>query len=94
LLLGAFKHFLAHKRDRAQALKRGGAVRWVSAPRGRAEESDAATTAVDARTPDRVYDERWGAALLERVLGRWRHTSGCEPLDDLAVPQRFYRLGE
>jgi hypothetical protein len=30
---------------------------------------------VDLRTPDRVYDERWAAALLEGVLGRLRQES-------------------
>ncbi len=27
---------------------------------------------IDLRTPDRAYDERWAAALLERVLARLR----------------------
>jgi RNA polymerase sigma-70 factor (ECF subfamily) len=70
-LLGAFKHFLAHERDRAQALKRGGGVYWVRVDPG-TDGSDSAGAPVELRTPDRVYDERWAAALLERVLGRLR----------------------
>jgi DNA-directed RNA polymerase specialized sigma24 family protein len=70
-LLGAFKHFLAHERDRVQALKRGGGVRWVRMDPA-SGGSESACAPVDLRTPDRVYDERWAAALLERVLGRLR----------------------
>jgi len=70
-LLGAFKHFLAHERDHVQALKRGGGVHWVSMDPG-TDGSQSAGAPVDLRTPDRAYDERWAAALLERVLGRLR----------------------
>jgi RNA polymerase sigma factor (sigma-70 family) len=70
-LLGAFKHFLAHDRDRVQALKRGGGVHWVCVDPG-SDGAKSASSPVDLRTPDRVYDERWAAALLERVLGRLR----------------------
>jgi RNA polymerase sigma-70 factor (ECF subfamily) len=70
-LIGAFKHFLAHERDRNEALKRGGGVQWVqldAAP----DESDYAHAPADTRTPDRAYEERWAAALLQRVLARLR----------------------
>ena len=70
-LLGAFKHFLAHERDRGQALKRGGEVHWVRTDPGTDGPGSAGAPA-DLHTPDRVYDERWAAALLERVLGRLR----------------------
>jgi RNA polymerase sigma factor (sigma-70 family) len=70
-LLGAFKHFLAHERDRVQALKRGGGVQWVRLDPG-TEGSGSSGALADSRTPDRAYDERWAAALLERVLGRLR----------------------
>jgi len=70
-LLGAFKPFLAHDRDRVEALKRGGGVQWVRLDPG-TEGSGSSGTIADSRAPDRVYDERWAAALLERVLGRLR----------------------
>ncbi len=70
-LLGAFKHFLAHEHDHAQALKRGGGVLWVHADPG-TDGAESAGLPVEVRTPDRAYDERWAAALLERVLGRLR----------------------
>jgi RNA polymerase sigma-70 factor (ECF subfamily) len=70
-LLGAFKHFLAHERDRAQALKRGGGVHWIRLDPA-TDGSVSAGAPSDVHSPDRVYDERWAAALLERVLGRLR----------------------
>ena len=70
-LLGAFKHFLAHERDRARTLKRGGAAQWVSIDPA-TDSPDNARIPLDPRTPDRAFDERWAAALLERVLTRLR----------------------
>jgi RNA polymerase sigma factor (sigma-70 family) len=70
-LLGAFKHFRAHERDRARTLKRGGAAKWVSIDPA-TDNPDNARTPLDPRTPDRAFEERWAAALLERVLTRLR----------------------
>jgi RNA polymerase sigma-70 factor (ECF subfamily) len=69
--LGAFKHFLAHERDRGQALKRGGGLHWVQLDPG-TDQGDSTGVPLELRTPDRAYDERWAAALLERVLSRLR----------------------
>jgi RNA polymerase sigma-70 factor (ECF subfamily) len=70
-LLGAFKHFLADDHDRAQARKRGGGLQRVSIDSG-TDGAEQVSTSVDLRTPDHAYDERWAAALLERVLARLR----------------------
>jgi RNA polymerase sigma-70 factor (ECF subfamily) len=91
-LLGAFKHFLAHERDRVQALKRGGGVHWVRADPG-TDGSDSATP-VDLRTPDRVYDERWAAALLERVLGRLRQEFTASGRAELFDPFKDFLVGQ
>ena len=71
-LLAAFKHFLAHERDRARALKRGGGQELLPLDFA-AEDSQCFTPEpADSRTPERAYDERWAASLLERVLARLR----------------------
>ncbi len=70
-LLAAFKHFLAHERDRAAALKRGGGIEFLPLDFN-PEESRFAIDPADSRTPDRAFEQRWAAALLEKVLGRLR----------------------
>lgn len=70
-LLGAFKHFLAHERDRQNALKRGGGVEWVPLDFS-AEEAALAGQSETGDRPDSAYDRRWVAALLEQVLVRLR----------------------
>ena len=70
-LLAAFKHFLAHERDRARAFKRGGGQELLPLDVA-AEESGFVFEAADLRTPEHAFEERWAAALLEKVLGRLR----------------------
>jgi len=91
-LLGAFKHFLAHERDRAQALKRGGGVRWVQVDPA-TDGPDGSNAPADSRTPDRVYDERWAAALLERVLNRLRQEFAQSGRAELFDPFKDFLVG-
>jgi RNA polymerase sigma-70 factor (ECF subfamily) len=92
-LLGAFKHFLAHERDRAQALKRGGGTRWVPLDID-TEESGTANLPADHRTPDRAYEERWAASLLEKVLGRLRQEFALAGRLELFDPFKGFLIGE
>jgi RNA polymerase sigma factor (sigma-70 family) len=69
-LLVSLRHFLSHERERARALKRGGATLTISldtastpALRGRA---------VDDLTPEQVFERQWALTVLERALGRLR----------------------
>lgn len=71
-LLGAFKHFLSHSRDRAKAAKRGGGTPLLSLDLVEAE-GQTANAAVDERTPERIYEERYALTLLDRTLARLRH---------------------
>lgn len=64
-LLGAVKHFLAHQREAAQRMKRGGGVDAASL------DDDEAREVADPRlpTPDAAFDRQWALTLLSRALG-------------------------
>jgi RNA polymerase sigma factor (sigma-70 family) len=66
-LLAALNHFLTNEWDKANRQKRGGQVRRVSFDRAEAEGWYAAELASDL-TPEKLYEQRWACALLERVM--------------------------
>jgi RNA polymerase sigma-70 factor (ECF subfamily) len=68
-LLASLSNHLAHERDRANALKRGGGARPLSIDWLSAEERFRLEPA-DADTPERAFERAWAAALLERTLAR------------------------
>jgi RNA polymerase sigma factor (sigma-70 family) len=67
-LLAAVKHFLADKRDFANAAKRGGGQTVVSLQHE--TETGPALDVPDATqlTPDAEFDRKWALTLLERAL--------------------------
>ncbi|MFN0080149.1 MAG: RNA polymerase sigma factor [Prosthecobacter sp.] len=75
-LLGAVKHFLAHQREAAQRLKRGGGAVPVSMD----EDASAAQAIPDARqiSPDAAFDRQWALTLLSRALEAVRHECTAE----------------
>ena len=66
-LLTAVKHFLANEWDRTHALKRGGHQLPVSLDVVEAERWYA-PAAIDAATPERLFERRWALSLLEQVM--------------------------
>jgi RNA polymerase sigma-70 factor (ECF subfamily) len=70
-LLVAMKHFLAKEWNRAQAIKRGGAVKMVSIDEAMAESLYAEEPAEFA-TAEKLYDRRWAMTLLDRARMRLR----------------------
>jgi RNA polymerase sigma factor (sigma-70 family) len=68
-LLAALRHFLIDQAAREKALKRGGAVEVVSFDALEAEERYGHEPQVQD-TPDREFDRRWAAALVESCLVR------------------------
>ena len=70
-LLSSLENFLHNERDRASAQKRGGGHTLVSW-----DEQDAEgrylNEPVDNTTPERIFEKRWAATLLEEVLKRLR----------------------
>src|SRR2546423_2726239 len=70
-LLTSLQNFLGHQWERSQTIKRGGGQTFVpwdeQSPEGR-YQLEAATDL----TPDRIFEQRWAAALFQRALGRLR----------------------
>jgi DNA-directed RNA polymerase specialized sigma24 family protein len=70
-LLAALNHFLANEWHRARCQKRGGARELISWDQRTAEDRYIAES-VDELTPERIFQQRWVEALLERVLHQLR----------------------
>lgn len=70
-LLGALKLCLADEQARRQALKRGGAVQFISTSELEAEEIYYRRTTSEL-SPDESLDARWARLLVDRALTRVR----------------------
>jgi RNA polymerase sigma-70 factor (ECF subfamily) len=70
-LLASLNHFLANEWDRLRAQKRGGGQKVLAFDSASAEER-LKMEPVTKLTPERLYERRWAAALLETVLARLR----------------------
>lgn len=68
-LSAAVRHFLSHERERAQALKRGGAAPPISID-VQTPDGDFQLEAHHELTPERLFDHQWAMVLLARVLAR------------------------
>ena len=83
-LLSAFKNFHANERAHLAAAKRGGGKTVVSLDELRAEDRYQHEPKSDL-TPERLYDQKWAASLLDQVMQllRTEYTSlGKGPLFD------------
>ena len=75
LLLKALQNFLIDEREKRCALKRGGDVQFVSWDDWMAEAPSQLTLParlLDSWTPERLFDVRWAATVVERALARLR----------------------
>ena len=70
-LLTCLKHFLSDERDRAEALKRGGGMSFISLDALETEERDAMEPS-DGLTADQIYERRWAQTILECAQERLR----------------------
>ena len=70
-LLASTRHFLSNERDRARALKRGGATPPLSLDVETAEGTYQ-LEGQDDLTPEKLFDARWATLLLDRALARLR----------------------
>jgi RNA polymerase sigma-70 factor (ECF subfamily) len=68
-LLVSVKHFLSNELDREQAKKRSPEGGLISLDARIAEERYAAEP-VESETPEVLFDRKWAATVLERVLAR------------------------
>ena len=70
-LLACLRHFLSDQRDRANALKRGGGLRFVTFDVEGAEERYR-LEAQQVLDPQTAFDREWGMTLLAQALSRLR----------------------
>ncbi len=78
-LLKSMQNFLGHAAERKQARKRGGDLRFVSWDEWMAEapsELSISTQALETLPPERFFDLRWAATVVEQALRRLREE--CE----------------
>lgn len=68
-LLTCLNNFTRDAHEHRTALKRGGRKQVVSLDQERAERGYAAES-VDQATPERIFEKRWAATLLETVLNQ------------------------
>lgn len=93
-LLASLKHFIADERDRAHALKRGGAQSIVSLDALRDAEGRYALEPSGGLTPEQIYERRWALTLLDQVLASLR--ADCETSGKARVFERMkgFLLGD
>ncbi len=75
LLLKALQDFLGHATEKLNAHKRGGGVKFVSWDDWMAEAPSQLTISahvLNSWSPERVYDLRWAATVVEQALRRLR----------------------
>lgn len=70
-LLVAFKHFMANERDRARALKRGGAQTFVSL-----DAVDRSAEPAHYETPEALYEREWARTVVARAVARLNDEAG------------------
>jgi RNA polymerase sigma-70 factor (ECF subfamily) len=86
LLLKSLQNFLNDAADKAYARKRGGHVSFVSWDAWMAEapsQLSLSTEALNSLPPERLFDVRWAATVVERALRRLREE--CERKGRLRV---------
>jgi DNA-directed RNA polymerase specialized sigma24 family protein len=93
-LLGAVKHFLAHRREADQRLRRGGGVRPLSLD-AEIEGSPALQVAEDERlSPEAVFDRQWAVTVLARAMDALEKECAAEGKAMLLEKLRPWLLGE
>ncbi len=69
-LLAGLNHFLSDQRDRASAQKRGGGQTTLPFMDTQGADERYRLEAVDQRSPERLFEQRWAMTLLDQVLAR------------------------
>jgi DNA-directed RNA polymerase specialized sigma24 family protein len=78
-LLKSLQNFLSHAEDRSRALKRGSKMEFVSWDDWMAEapsQLSISAETLDSSPPERLFDLRWAASVVEHALRRLREE--CE----------------
>jgi len=77
-LLKSVQNFLGHARERSHAQKRGGKLEFISLERTTQPASRlcVAPETLETLPPERLFDLRWAATVVDKALGRLREE--CE----------------
>lgn len=92
-LLTALKHFLVNEWEKARAVQRGGRCAFVSLQEENAAERFQAEPS-DGTTPEKAYEKRWAATLLEVVLRHLRVEADASGRRALFDKLKDYLWGE
>ncbi len=93
-LLGAVKHFLAHRREADMRLRRGGGVSPLSLD-AVSPESPALNVPDDARlSPEAAFDRQWAVTVLARAMEALGAECAAEGKSALFDQLRPWLLGE
>jgi RNA polymerase sigma-70 factor (ECF subfamily) len=93
-LLGAVKHFLAHRREADMRLCRGGGVLPLSLDAA-SPDSPALNVPADARlSPEAAFDRQWAVTVLARAMDALQIACAAEGRADLFDQLRPWLLGE
>ena len=88
-LLVSLKHFLSDAFDRSQAQKRGGGYQFVSFDDPSVEHGYLAAGA-DNLTPEKIFEARWAATLIDEAMLRLRELMAAEGKDRIFDVLREY----
>ena len=92
-LLGAAKHFLAHHREAARRLKRGGGVENISLNDTEAGEARSAPD-VSVLPPDAAFDRQWALTVVARALEALRRECVAEGRADFFEQAKPWLTGD
>jgi RNA polymerase sigma-70 factor (ECF subfamily) len=93
-LLGAVKHFVAHRREAENRLRRGGGVAPLSL-HGATDTSPGFDVADDERlSPEAVFDRQWAVTVLARAMQALQQECAAEGKEAFCETLRPWLLGE
>ena len=92
-LLVAVNHFLSNERDKARAVKRGGRVTFLPLEMDTTEEY-LRTAPSQTTSPERLYEQSWSLALLERALAQLRQEAQAAGRDRQFAELKILLTGE
>ena len=97
LLLKSLQNFLSHAREKNRARKRGGDVQFVSWDDWMAEapsELSISPQTLETLPPERLFDLRWAATVVEHALRRLREECEAKGRRRLFDALRVYLTAE
>lgn len=88
-LLGAVKHFVAHRREAESRMKRGGGAKPLSMDTETLQVADAVGT-----TPEAVFDRQWAITVLQRAMAALEEECRAQGKAAMVEQLRPWLMGE